>query len=211
MKPDLAQSRDAVSRAGRATKLLLAISLALLVALGAIFTHLMLRQSRLQESVREDALWAVYQLDREARVLSQTIDHLGPITVISRNDLEALSLRYDILYSRLSVLEGAKYSRLFVNDEGFDSERKKVREFVLAMEPFFDEIAKTGRANRNQLMSTNAKLTQLLVVTGDLLAYTNAKLSAARADGATSSSSCSVFQLSSLWCWPSPLACCCST
>ena len=70
MKPDLTQSRDAVSRAGRATKLLLAISLALLVALGAIFTHLMLRQSRLQESVREDALWAVYQLDREARELS---------------------------------------------------------------------------------------------------------------------------------------------
>ena len=183
MKPDLTQSRDAVSRAGRATKLLLAISLALLVALGAIFTHLMLRQSRLQESVREDALWAVYQLDREARVLSQTIDHLGPITVISRNDLEALSLRYDILYSRLSVLEGAKYSRLFVNDEGFDSERKKVREFVLAMEPFFNEIAKTGRANRNLLLPTDAKLTQLLVVTGDLLAYTNARLSAARADG----------------------------
>ena len=73
MTPDLVQSREAVKRAGRATRLLLAISVALLATLGGIFAILMERQSALQEGGPEQALFAAYRIDRDARSLRQAL------------------------------------------------------------------------------------------------------------------------------------------
>ena len=71
--PDLVQSREAVKRAGRATRLLLVISVALLATLGAVFAILMDRQNALQESGREQALFAAHEIDRDARVLRDAL------------------------------------------------------------------------------------------------------------------------------------------
>lgn len=69
MSENLNRSREAVRRTGGATKYLLALSMLLMFALAAAFAHLSNRQNALQDSIREDALWAVYQFDREARSL----------------------------------------------------------------------------------------------------------------------------------------------
>ena len=182
MKSDLAQSREAVRRAGQSTKLLLAASVGLMVGLGSVFSYLMIRQNTLQDGIREDALWAVYQLDREGRTLSQTIDDLGPLSVPSRADLEELTLRYDILYSRLSVLENSKYNTLFEDNRKFSELRSDARTMILAMESFFNDITATRQANRNLIVPTRSKLIDLLHVTENLLTYTNSELSASRAD-----------------------------
>ncbi len=182
MRPDLHQRQEAVRRAGRATGFLLALSVAMLVALGAIFAYLIVRQNALQESIREDALWAVYQLDREARSLSQSIDHLSPAALLDKSDLEDLTLRYDILYSRLSVLESTRYGDLFRNDTSFVSMRREAKDQILALEPFFNAITETGQANRNLLRPTDAKIADLIGVTSRLLTHTNSLISAARAD-----------------------------
>jgi len=71
MTPDLAQSREAVKRAGRATRLLLALSVALLATLGAIFAYLMERQNALQGDRGENALYATFQIGREVRLLQE--------------------------------------------------------------------------------------------------------------------------------------------
>jgi hypothetical protein len=67
LKADFAASREAVRKAGRTTRFLIALSVGLTLALAGAFLYLSARQNSLQDSIREDALWAVYQLDRETR------------------------------------------------------------------------------------------------------------------------------------------------
>ena len=59
MSENLVRSREAVRQTGGATRYLLALSVVLMFALAGVFTHLSNRQNALQDSIREDALWAV--------------------------------------------------------------------------------------------------------------------------------------------------------
>ena len=179
---DFASSREAVRRAGRATAVLLVLSLALLLALGAIFAHLMIRQNTLAEGAREDSLWAVYQLDRETRALSQAIDHLFPMMPVSNEDRDTLVLRFDILYSRLTLLETEKYRAMFGGDKEFVDGRQAIAEQIRSMMTFFDAIIATGKVDLTRLEGTKKDITRLLGVTENLLTHTNAVLSTVRAD-----------------------------
>ena len=180
MKADFAASREAVRKAGRTTRYLIALSVGLMLALAGAFLHLSSRQNSLQDSIREDALWAVYQLDREARTLSERLH--GVSETADGPTLKSLTTRYDILYSRLSILDNGQYAPHFVASERIGRRRDQVREIVLGLEPIFNDIARGGLLSADALASLRAKLPELLQYTNDLLTFTNTTVSTARAD-----------------------------
>ena len=182
MSESLARSREAVRKTGGATKYLLAVSVILMFTLAGVFAHLSKRQNTLQDSIREDALWAVYQFDRESRTLSQALAHHLVLQRPSADDVKALALRYDILYSRLSILADGKYQAYFEQSERVDALRPRARDLVLAMEPVFNDLSRGKSVPRKTLEATSDALRELLVVTESLLTFTNASVSAARAD-----------------------------
>jgi signal transduction histidine kinase/DNA-binding NarL/FixJ family response regulator/HPt (histidine-containing phosphotransfer) domain-containing protein len=180
LKADFAASREAVRKAGRTTRYLIALSVGLMLALAGAFLHLSSRQNSLQDSIREDALWAVYQLDREARTLSERLH--GVSETSDTATLKNLITRYDILYSRLSILDNGQYAPHFVASERISNRRNQVREIVLGIEPVFNDIARGNSLTTSALVDLRAKLPELLQHTNDLLTFTNASVSSARAD-----------------------------
>lgn len=182
MSENLVRSRDAVRQTGGATKYLLALSVLLMFALAGVFAHLSNRQNTLQDSIREDALWAVYQFDRESRTLSQSLTRYLALSRPALEENKALTLRYDILYSRLSILDNGKYESYFEQSEPVDALRPRARDLVLGMEPVFNELMAGGDVPYKVLATTADRLHELLAVTEELLTFTNASVSAARSD-----------------------------
>ena len=174
--------RDVGVRSERITAALIVVATVLLLSLAGAFTYLSMRQNALQNSMREDALWAVYQLDREGRAMSQLIDRLSAKPVIDSADVDALNLRYDILYSRLSILDNAQYGQFFVSNEEFIRAKLVVRTMVKDLQPFFDGLVKVPQLDRRILPRLALQFTELLKVTEEFLVDTNAAVSAIRAD-----------------------------
>ena len=133
MIDNLTKSQQAVHRAGKATRHLLTISVVLLAVLGGIFAYLIFRQNILRDSVREDALWAIYQLDRETRTLTHIVGQVLSTGAVSEQDGTTLTERYDILYSRLSLLTTQKYATLFDNNPKFETNRAMARDLILEL------------------------------------------------------------------------------
>lgn len=75
------------------------------------FTQLYERQNLIMSAVEEDALWASYQLDREALKLKNILKLLDD--GFNEERLKEARLRFDILYSRVNVLGKSKLNVLF--------------------------------------------------------------------------------------------------
>lgn len=67
-----------------------------------LLTLLLDRQAEVDGSVREDAVWAAYQLDRETVKLDAALsDYMAQPT---QRTAAEVTLRYDILFSRTALL-----------------------------------------------------------------------------------------------------------
>jgi signal transduction histidine kinase/FixJ family two-component response regulator len=89
---------------------LLSLSGLMLVSCIVLLTLLLDRQAEVASSVREDAVWAIYQLDRETVRLDAALsDYVAGPT--SQKAAEA-ALRYDILYSRTALLRGGELAAI---------------------------------------------------------------------------------------------------
>jgi two-component system, sensor histidine kinase len=92
------------------TKALLGLSGLLLVSCVVLLTLLLDRQAEVDGSVREDAVWAVYQLDRETVKLDAALsDYMADPTPRLAGEV---ALRYDILYSRTTLLRGGQLAAI---------------------------------------------------------------------------------------------------
>jgi signal transduction histidine kinase/CheY-like chemotaxis protein len=83
-----------------------------------IFSELVDRQKVIMSAVEEDAMWAAYQLDREALKLRSALDLLSDGFTDER--LENARTRFDILYSRVHILEKGQLKMLFDRLENSD-------------------------------------------------------------------------------------------
>lgn len=106
----LPKMRRAVARhVGASIAALTFLGIVLAVVIIVLFSSLIERHAAMGQSVRENALWAAYQADREASRLLESL---------ARHDLDAAQLHYDILYSRVKLIGSGQYA---VN---FDSRSK---------------------------------------------------------------------------------------
>ncbi|GEO43335.1 hypothetical protein SAE02_74830 [Skermanella aerolata] len=91
-------------------KALLGLSGLLLTSCIVLLTLLLDQQAEVAGSVREDAVWAAYQLDRETIKLDAALSDYGAGPTPEK--AAAVSLRYDLLYSRTALLRGGQLAAI---------------------------------------------------------------------------------------------------
>lgn len=160
--------------------MLLISSAALLLALAAIFATIIARQDSMRDSIREDKLWAIYQLDREARTLDNMLDHYAQSVVLPPPAPRELGKRFDILYSRLNLLNEANFDDKRISSSNTEAERKEAQDLTLGMQDFFDGLAQGKQPSVADMQKTREQTTHLMLVTGELLNKTNSAVSEAR-------------------------------
>ncbi len=175
MSRRLFKLRRLVSRRIGASIILLAVASAvLLVATVWLFASLSERQDSVAQSVREDAVWAAFQADREAsRLIEVALDPVGATP-------ERLTLQYDLLYSRIGLLGGGKYVIAFGKAPGVSDSAALVSERVLALAPTMDAIAADPTVASREVAAILAQARHIQDATGKLLMAANAAVNGMR-------------------------------
>ena len=95
----------------RRFKLVAIVAVLLFAAALVVATLAAWRQENLTQSLREDTAWVVYKLDRDA---VQLLNHLLAVTrePLSTSTREALNLRFELLYSRMTLLKEGEVRKL---------------------------------------------------------------------------------------------------
>ncbi len=136
----------------------------------AMFSALGTRHRATDESVREDLVWAAYQLDREAKKLASAVQDLREgFSAQRRADV---GLRYDILYSRTTVLISNHYRTKFGQTPEILTLAQDARDRILALAPTIDALAEDAGATA-QAAALLAELSPLMQNTERLLNVTN--------------------------------------
>jgi signal transduction histidine kinase/CheY-like chemotaxis protein/HPt (histidine-containing phosphotransfer) domain-containing protein len=176
---------DVIRRAGKATALLQVLAIILLGLLAWVYSDISHRYSTLESGIRENAMWSVYQMDREARRLSETLTVMLARKDIGPAALKDLSLRFDILYSRMDMLEKAHFERNFSVDRQVHAQLQNIRRTVFGNVPLFDDINTGHPASEASLRVLAAQFLELTTDSDNLVTYANTTLSTARADERT--------------------------
>ncbi len=133
---------EVLRRAGLRAAVLQAFSVVLLIILIFLYADMSERQAALQNSIRENAMWAAFQLDREAHELetearlSLTDQPIGP------GRIKALMRRYDIVYSRNDLLGRGHFDDFFVQPGDVGQSSANIRRMVRNLDPVFTALDK---------------------------------------------------------------------
>ncbi|MFK0335350.1 ATP-binding protein [Rhizobium sp. NPDC090275] len=175
-------SGDIIRKTGKSAATLQLFAVALLVVLAWLFWEISNRYTALHDGVRENALWSVYQLDRETRKFVEELDRVTLGSDYGDASLKALSMRFDILYSRMTTLDQGRFEQYFVSDSKIVSYLQPLRAAILEDATLFDEIASGAHVPPERLRALRAKVSTMAANAEQLLTYTNNALSSVRAD-----------------------------
>ncbi|MDH6268943.1 signal transduction histidine kinase/CheY-like chemotaxis protein/HPt (histidine-containing phosphotransfer) domain-containing protein [Rhizobium sp. SG_E_25_P2] len=178
----LMQESDVIRKAGKTTAVLQVFAVLLLGLLASLYYDISARYSEMQNGIRENAMWSVYQLDREARRLREVVSIAIAKSDTSVASQKEMSLRYDILFSRMSMLEKANFEENFKVDATVRKQLTEIRRTVYQNAPLFDDIAAKRAVSIASLRILFGQLVTLTENSEHLLTYTNNTLSADRAD-----------------------------
>lgn len=131
---------EILRRAGKRTAALQVFSVVLLVILIFLYVDIAERQRSVRDGVRENAVWAVFQLDREVRELNTEIRLAKAGFQGSKADMKAIALRYDIVFSRADLLGQGHFQDFFVRDEEIRRESSEIQTIVRSLDPLLTEI-----------------------------------------------------------------------
>jgi signal transduction histidine kinase/HPt (histidine-containing phosphotransfer) domain-containing protein len=173
---------DVIRKVSKATAFLQAFATLLLVGLVYLMSGIYQRYEALQDGVRENALWSVYQLDREARRLNEEADVMLAKGDLSATAARSLSTRYDILYSRMSILKRANFDLRLSEDRDLAEIVKKIEPVVMAQTSWFDALAKGASIEKARLQKFADDTAPLVSNTESLLTQVNNKVSTDRAE-----------------------------
>lgn len=159
---------------GRATGLLVALGIFLIAGTAFLFLNLHDRQSSIAESVREDAMWAVFQTDREASRLIESI--YAARADPSADALQNVRLRFDLVYSRAKLLNDGHFAEKFAKSNEAQAYAKSTQAAILGMADVIDPLVGADnrlRAVLPQLLelahAIRAETTQLVITTNRAL------------------------------------------
>jgi signal transduction histidine kinase/DNA-binding NarL/FixJ family response regulator/HPt (histidine-containing phosphotransfer) domain-containing protein len=157
------------------------ISAVLLLVLLILFVDIARQYRIMEDGVRENSMWSVYQLDREARQLNYSLSILrrGELTPQGYEDL---GLRYDILYSRIAILDQAKFGSYFATDQKIQGYIGDITKTITDMEPVFNGIMAGSYPSIEQLDALETVASGLGRITEQFLLYTNTRVSSERAE-----------------------------
>ncbi|MCB5160540.1 ATP-binding protein [Marinomonas algarum] len=144
----------------------IALVVAACIFMGAsalIFAQVVEHQKSMMSAAEEDALWASYQLDREALKLKNALQLLQDGFTSQRLD-EAM-VRFDILYSRIHIIETGQLRDLFDKMPQFEGALITLQNTMSNMDE--DLFSEKGVKNIPTLIAGSAlvqKQTELLVL-----------------------------------------------
>jgi len=147
------------------------VALITFAAILLLFNALWVRQHSSALSVREDAVWATYQTDREAGRLLELLTRLSygdPTATVAD-----VSQRFDILYSRHEVMEDADFPSKFRDNVELRRLTGDIADRLHAVLPLFDRIAEEKTISPSQLATALAMARALHGSTEELLVATN--------------------------------------
>lgn len=174
---------DEIRKASRTTAAIQVFSVILLAILVSVYVDISRRQSDLRDAVRENAMWSVYQFNREAHDLHHRLELMINSQNIDQASLEELSIRYDVVYSRMKMLRETKFEQNFLSDPSVVGQIDKIERLIFNNAPIFDAIIAGTQISPANLTTLDFELGVLSRETADLLVYTNTKISAERAEG----------------------------
>ena len=150
----------------------------MVVATAYLLSDLRDRQHSVRESVREDAMWAVFQTHREASRLVEAI--LLAHTTLTPVTLKTVTLNFDLVYSRVALLDSGFFSKRFSGSE-------ELRNSAQALQSNITDMANTIDAMVGDPVALIAALQPLLTdayiiqdLSNSLVVAANERLSAAR-------------------------------
>jgi len=171
--PSRHQSRIALRSAGKATSLLQAFSVLLLVVLVVIFGFTAYRYMRLQATIGDNALWMVFQMDREARKFHETLHDLASGHHTTDEEFTEALLKYDIVHSRVTVIDAGGFDWIVTGDDRMANEYMAARDTILEMAPTFDRIADGWVPPPEVVQRLYADMTDVLRKGDELLVHAN--------------------------------------
>ncbi|MGR6466922.1 ATP-binding protein [Rhizobium sp. PAMB 3182] len=176
-------SSEAIRRAGKATAVLQGVSVMLLVVLAMLYSDISSRYTSLQDGIRENTQWSIYQLDREARTLAFAVDGMVRSPQLRTADnYKDMSLRYDILYSRIKLIKETRFEEFFATDRKFADVVSKVGDIIFSNEPLFDRINRKVYPTAEEITALSGAVASLTGHSEKLLLYINSRLSEVRAE-----------------------------
>lgn len=163
---------EVIRRASRTTAALQIFAVILLGILVSIYIDVSSRQSNLKDAVRENAMWSVYQLDREADELHHALKALPKDGILDAEARQQLILRFDIVYSRMDVLRKSRFEQGFTTDNEVKLRLEQVQGLIQRLDPMFVNISQPQTADID-VTSLIEDVGNLSDLTGALLVYTN--------------------------------------
>jgi len=128
------------------------------------------RQQAATAAAREDAVWAAYQVDREAAKLHEVLLRIGT----EQATIEELTTRYDVLYSRTTVLNGGQLAAVFRAPDLSRPASDVAREIV-ELAPTFDAIVANGSLSSATAKQLTEAVEAIENTASALLIATNAR------------------------------------
>lgn len=140
------------------------------------------RQHLLTQTVREDAVWAAYQIDSEAKKLRLSLN-----AELSPQSANEIALRYDILFSRAELLSGQNYVRTFARvDLGGLASGLRAR--ITGLAPRFDTLRSTSLTAKPDISGLERAASEVSTSAEQFLNQANLSLLRLRAEERESAS-----------------------
>jgi signal transduction histidine kinase/DNA-binding response OmpR family regulator len=159
------------------------VSILLVAALIFLSVTLSAAYGNLQNSIREDALWAVYQLDREAGRFATALNSLESHYPPKNSELADLKMRHDILYSRLSILNNSKYQGYFFKNSRAVESRQKLTDLITKLDAFYSPSMPLGSVAPKEAEAQKKLIEEVSRLTMEFLSQTKADVSKQRSEG----------------------------
>lgn len=160
-----------------------AVSTVLLMAVITMFSNLIIHEREIRDSVREDAIWATYQLSNETSQLQFAID--AALHDTEPETLKALSTRFDVLYSRASFLVEGRYAVKFGGAPDLADLSGLTHSAIMAMTSAYDALLTDENVTAQELDALIAPAAALKELCSRLLMATNAHIGEMRVQSRT--------------------------
>lgn len=144
----------------RRLKLVAIVTVLLFAAAMGVSVLAAWRQDNLTQSLREDTAWVVYKLDRDA---VQLLNHLlaatrGPISPATK---DALNLRFELLYSRITLLKEGEVSSLLQSVRTARELLDQIQQQLDTLDPMFEPYEVVAQLPITELEAELQGLTRL--------------------------------------------------
>ncbi|WP_156826514.1 ATP-binding protein [Marinobacterium rhizophilum] len=127
------------------------VSLVCLLASLALFNTLVKRQQVLFEVATEEALWSAYQVDRESLKLKNAISRYA--TGHSNELLDDVEVRFEILYSRIGLLEQGELAAVYQREPKLAQQVAHIRTALGVMEAELPLLRRQGPTASSSLLN----------------------------------------------------------